>query len=82
MFDNLIARDQLDPHAQIMFTMGYVPELNFYASGVIPMYVRSESDAAVFREYRKIKKVYSSNRVANLTSFYPEVSSFSPGSYR
>jgi hypothetical protein len=81
-FLSILKKEQSDPDAQLILSLGYSPDVDLYIPCSMPTYAKPVADPPVFDAFKRLRHVYSSNRVANFSTFHKELDNWNPGEFR
>ena len=72
-FTNLAREERSDPQAHGYIFFSWVPDYKAYLAGTTMAYAKPEANPAAFREFTSLKKMYTTNRIANMSDFATEI---------
>jgi hypothetical protein len=81
-FLSILEKEQYDQDAQIIVSLGYVPDLDLYLTFAAPIYAKAISNPPVFSAFKKLPHVYSTNRIANYSTFHKELNDWNEGGFK
>lgn len=77
-FTNLAREDREDSYVHAYIFFAWIPELRAYLSGTTMAYTRPEVNPSALKELTSIKKLYTTNRVRNMSDFAAEIEKINP----
>jgi hypothetical protein len=79
---SILEKEKHDLDAQLIVAIAYVPYLDIWTVFANNIYAKPIANPPVFAELQKMPHVYSSNRIANFSSFNKELNDWNEGQYR
>jgi len=79
---SILQKEQYDLDAQLIVAFAYVPMLDLWTAFANNIYAKPVPNPPVFSALKKLPHVYSSNRVANFSSYHKELNDWNEGGYR
>ncbi|KAE9368211.1 FAD-binding domain-containing protein [Stipitochalara longipes BDJ] len=79
---SFLEKEQYDLDAQLIAALAYVPILDTWTTFANNIHTKPTVDPPVFEAFRKLPHVYSSNRIANFSTFHKELHDWNEGGYR
>jgi len=77
-FTNLAHEEREDSYAHAYIFFSWIPEIRAYLSGTTMAYTKPEVNPSTLEELTSIKKLYTTNRVRNMSDFAAEVEKMNP----
>jgi hypothetical protein len=79
---SILEKEQYDLDAQLIVAFAYVPGLDIWTAFANNIYAKPVPNPPVFSAFKKLPHVYSSNRVANFSTYHKELNDWNEGGYR
>lgn len=79
---SILEKEQYDIDSQIIAGIAYSSDLDIYIAYANPIRARAVPNSHVFSAFKKLPHVYSTNRIANFSSFHKEIHDWSADGYR
>ena len=79
---SILEKEQYDLDAQLIAALAYVPVLDTWTAFANNIHTKPTPNPPVFEAIRKLPHVYSSNRIANFSTFHKELNDWNEGGYR
>jgi hypothetical protein len=79
---SILEKEQHDLDAQLIVAFAYVPGLDLWTAFANNIYAKPIANPPVFSAFKKLPHVYSSNRIANFSTYHKELNDWNEGGYR
>jgi len=77
-----LEKEQYDLDAQLIGALAYVPKFDIWTAFANNIHTKPTINPPVFSAFRKLPHVYTSNRLANFSTFHKELNDWNEGGFR
>jgi hypothetical protein len=79
---SILEKEQYDIDTQVIAGIAYSSDLDIYIACANPIHAKAVPNPRVFSAFKKLPHVYSSNRIANYSTFHKELHDWNADGYR
>lgn len=79
---SILGKEQYDIDTGVIAGIAYSSDLDIYIACANPIHAKAVPNPQVFSAFKKLPHVYSSNRIANYSTFHKELHDWSADGYR